>query len=290
MNPKASLIIGIICISFSPIFVKLAVAPAITSGFYRIFIAWICLVPYCLVKKQLKINRKDLLIALTGGVVFGSDIAVWNLSLLKTSATVSTLVANLAPVWVGLIGYFLFKKRSGKLFWIGTWVAIAGMIVLVGYQNILALKFNIGILLALLASLFYAIYILITKNILQNISTITFMFYNMLAASVFLLVICGFQQNNLVSFSLPSWLCFLGMGIICQLAGWLTINHSLRFLESTRVSIALLSQTVIACFWATLFLKERLEFKEIAGSAIVLVGIAVTLLKTRKIAGFSLNK
>src|ERR1700733_12371745 len=149
MNPKASLIIGIICISFSRIFVKLAVAPPITSGFYRIFIAWIFLAPYCIYKKQLKIDRKDLLIAILGGVVFGADIAVWNISLLKISATVSTLLANLAPLWVGLMSFLLFKKRSGALFWIGTIVSIFGMVILVGYQNILALKFNAGILLAL---------------------------------------------------------------------------------------------------------------------------------------------
>jgi drug/metabolite transporter (DMT)-like permease len=279
MNPKASLIIGIICISFSPIFVKLAGVPALTSGFYRIFIAWICLAPYCIAKGKLKIGRKELLIAVTGGVVFASDIAVWNLSLLKISATVSTLLANLAPLWVGLLSFFLLKKRSGKLFWIGTWVAIVGMVILVGFQNIIGLKFNVGILLALLASFFYAIYIMITRGILQKIDTITFMFYNMLAASVFLLLICGIQQNNLASFSMPSWLCLLGMGLICQLIGWLTINHSLRFLESTKVSIALLSQTVIAGFWAIVFLNERLELKEIIGSVIVLAGIAVTFLK-----------
>ncbi len=282
MNPKVSLAVGILCISFSPIFVKLAGVDPITSGFYRIFIAWFCLAPYCIIKGNLKIGRKELMVAIAGGVIFGLDIAVWNLSLMKISATVSTLLANLAPVWVGLIGYFLLKKRSGKLFWIGTFVAMAGMVVLVGYQDIIALKFNIGILLALLASFFYAIYILITKGVLKKISTLTFMFYNMLAASIFLLAICGMQQNNVITFPLTAWLNFLGMGVICQLIGWITINHSLRFLESTKVSIALLGQTVIAGFWAILFLNERLELKEIIGSIIVLAGIAITFLKPGK--------
>jgi drug/metabolite transporter (DMT)-like permease len=283
MNPKASLIIGILCISFSPIFVKLAGADPLASGFYRIFIAWLCLLPYCIIKGYLKISRKDLIIALIGGVVFGADIAVWNLSLVKISATVSTLIANLAPVWVGLISYLVFKKKSGKLFWIGTVVAILGMIILVGYQNILSLQFNIGIPLALLASLFYAIYIVITRGILQKISTVTFMFYNMLAGSVFLFVINLFLHNQLVAFSTTAWLCFLGMGLLCQLAGWLTINHTLRFLESTKVSIALLSQTVIAGFLAILLLNETLELKEIIGSVIVLGGIAITFLKKTKV-------
>jgi len=279
MNPKASLVIGILCISFSPIFVKLVDAPAITSGFYRIFLGWLCLAPYCIAKVNLKIRRKELIIALIGGVVFGADIAVWNLSLLKITATVSTLVANLAPVWVGLISYLIFKKRAGWLFWTGTFIAILGMMVLVGYQNIIILKFNAGILLAVLASLFYAIYITITRDILQKIGTLTFMFYNMLSASVFLLIVCCFQHNNLVSFSASAWLYFLGMALICQLAGWLTINHSLRFLESTKVSIALLSQTVVAGFWALLLLNEKLEVREIVGSVIVLGGIAITFLK-----------
>ncbi|MDB5145115.1 MAG: family transporter [Mucilaginibacter sp.] len=282
MNPKASLIIGIICISFSPIFVKLAVAPPISSGFYRIFIAWVLLAPYCIYKKQLKINRNDLLVALVGGVVFGADIAIWNLSLVKISATISTLIANLAPVWVGLLSFLILRKRSGMLFWIGTWIAILGMIVLVGYQNILHLHFNIGLVYALIASLFYAIYIMITKNILRRITTVTFMFYNMLGASVFLLLICKFQHYELLHFSTDTWLCLLGMGLICQLAGWITINYSLNYLEATKVSIALLSQTVIAGIWAMFFLNETLEFKEIIGSVIVLTGIAVTFLKRRQ--------
>ncbi|HEY8780084.1 MAG TPA: DMT family transporter [Mucilaginibacter sp.] len=280
MNPKASLIIGILCISFSPIFVKLAGVPAIPSGFYRIFIAWLFLAPYCIAKGKLKIGRNELFIAIAGGIVFGADIAVWNMSLLKISATVSTLVANLAPLWVGLLSFLLFKKRAGNLFWIGAFVAILGMIILVGYKNIMALKFNAGILLAILASLLYAIYILITKSILQKISTITFMFYNMLAASVFLLIISLFQHSITVNYPESVWLYFLGLGLICQLIGWITINHALRFLESTKVSVALLSQTVLAGFWAILLLNERLELREITGSIIVLAGIAITFLKS----------
>jgi len=281
MNPKASLVLGILFISFSPIFVKLAIAPPISSGFYRIFVAWIVLAPYCLIKGDLKIARKDLLVALLGGVVFGADIAVWNISLTKISATISTLIANLAPLWVGLLSFVVLRRKSGVLFWIGTWVAIIGMVVLVGYQNILHLQFNIGIILALVASLFYASYIMITSGIVKKIGTTTFMFYNMIGASVFLVVICLFRGDELIHFSTPTWLYMIGMGLICQLAGWITINYSLGFLQATKVSIALLSQTVIACIWATILLHETLDLEEIIGSVIVLAGIAITFVKKR---------
>jgi drug/metabolite transporter (DMT)-like permease len=243
----------------------------------------VVLAPYCILKGHLKIGRRDLLIAILGGVVFGADIAIWNISLTKISATISTLLANLAPVWVGLLSFLILRKRSGVLFWVGTWVAILGMVILVGFQKVLHLQFNIGLIYALIASLFYAIYIMITKGILRNISTLTFMFYNMIGASAFLLIICVIRNDELLHFSTPTWLYMIGMGLICQLAGWITINYSLHFLPATKVSIALLSQTVIAGIWAALLLHETLDFKEIAGSIIVLVGIAVTFLKKRMV-------
>lgn len=279
MNPKLSLFIGILCISFSPIFVKLAGVAPIGGAFYRVFIAWLCLVPYCIIKKKIKVDRKQLLVSLLAGVVFASDVAVWNISLLKISATVSTLIANLAPVWVGLLSFIILKKSSGLLFWIGTIVAITGMVVLVGYEHILHLEINAGIMLATLASLLYAIYIMITKNIMARIDLFSFMFYSMLGASIFLLLVNGIMGNNIINYTTNVWLYFIGMGLLCQLTGWLTINYSLRYLESTKVSITLLSQTVFAGLLAAFLLAERLDINEIIGSIIVLAGIAITFLK-----------
>lgn len=283
MNPKLSLIIGIICISFSPIFVKLADAAPIVCGLYRMTFAWICLMPYCLYKGNLKIARKDLVLALIGGIVFGSDIAVWNMSIKITNVTVSTIVANLAPAWVGLLTYWVFKRKSGPLFWIGTCVAITGMIILVGVVNILHLQFNIGIVFAIASSIFYAIYILITKQILQRISTLTFMFYNMLAAIIFMLIICLAKHDELFHYSQTTWLYLAATGILCQLIGWITINYAIMHLQSTKVSISLLSQTVVTGLLSVLLLNEGLQLKEIIGGVIVLAGITTTFLKPRQI-------
>jgi drug/metabolite transporter (DMT)-like permease len=279
MNPKLSLALGILCISLSPIFVKLADASPVVCAFYRIVFGWIFLLPYCLNKKNLKIKRKDLILALIGGLIFAADITLWNLSLKMISATVSTLLANLAPVWVGLISYFLFRKKVEKLFWIGTGVAIAGMLILVGLRHVLHLQFGLGFVLAVVASMLYAIYILITKNILKRIGTITFMFYNMLAALIFLFAICLVNNDDLIHYSAANWFYFAGMGIICQLLGWLAINYSIRYIDSTRVSITLLSQTVVAAVLAAVMLNEILGTHEIIGSLIVLAGIAITFLK-----------
>ena len=282
MNPKVSLAIGILCISFSPIFVKLAGVPPVPATFYRIVIAWLCLLPYVIAKGKLEIGRNELWIAIAGGVVFGVDLAIWNISLMTISATISTLLGNLAPVWVGLLSYLLFRKKAGSLFWKGTFLAVAGMVVLVGFRDVFALKFSNGVLLAILSSVLYAVYILMTAGILQKVDTLTFMFYNMLGASACMLIVCLFEHDHMSGYSTSGWLYLIAMGILCQLTGWITINNALRYLESTKVSIALLSQTVFACLLAMLLLGERLSVNEIIGSVIVLAGIALTFLRPRQ--------
>ncbi|MFD0748653.1 DMT family transporter [Mucilaginibacter calamicampi] len=281
MNPKLSLALGIVCISLSPIFVKLAEASPVVCAFYRIFFGLIFLVPYCLIKQNLKVKRKDLVLALIGGLVFATDITLWNLSLKMISATVSTLLANLAPVWVGLISYFLFRKKVEKLFWIGTGAAVVGMLILVGLREVLHLQFGLGFLFAVVASMLYAIYILITKDILARMGTVTFMFYNMLAALVFLFIICLINNDTLINYPAADWLYFAGMGIICQLLGWLLINYAIRYIESTKVAITLLSQTVVAAVLAALMLSEKLSTHEVIGSLIVLAGIGITFLESK---------
>lgn len=282
MNPKLSLCIGILCISFSPIFVKVAGVAPISGAFYRIFVAWLCLLPYCIIKKKLRIERRHLFMAMLAGVLFASDVAVWNVSLLKISATVSTLIANLAPLWVGLFTFFVLKKKVGRPFWIGTPIAIAGMIWLVGPANLLHLQFNTGILLAVLSSIFYASYVLTAKRSRADLDVLQFMFYSMLASGVFLLIICLFTNSPVTGFSPKVWGCFIGMGLVCQLLGWLTINYAIHHMEPTRVSISLLSQTVFTGILAAALLSEHLGAGEIIASVIVLAGIAVTFLKPRQ--------
>jgi drug/metabolite transporter (DMT)-like permease len=247
MNPKLSLAIGIICIAFSPIFVKMAGVSALSAAFYRMLFAWVALAPYCLMYSKLRIDPKILLTAIIGGLVFALDIAVWNISLLKITATVSTLIANLAPVWVGVLSLLILKKRVGISFWLGALIAISGMCLLVGIENLLKLQLNAGVIYALGSSMLYAIYILITKDVLARMDTIVFMFYNMLAATVVLGIFCLINGDHLLHYSTHAWL----------------------------------RQAITTALLAWLLLGERVNLMEIVGGVMVLSGIGVTFVKRK---------
>lgn len=281
MNPKLSLAIGIICIAFSPIFVKLIPLSALSAAFYRLLFAWVFLAPYFAFKGSLHIDTKSLIIAIIGGLIFGSDIAVWNIAILKSTATISTVVANLAPVWVGILSIAIYKERPGTNFWIGTLVAIAGMVILVGTENVLHLQLTEGVLYAVFSSVLYAAYILVSKKVLARIDTLAFMFYNMLAATVFLGVLCVTDHDAIWGFSANTWLYLGALGLICQLLGWITINYAISHMYPTHVAIALLGQAVVTALLAWIILNEHVGFIEIIGGIVVLAGIGLTFAKKK---------
>src|SRR3954471_18668261 len=164
-KPRLALICGILCISIFPILVKLKLAPGLISAFYRMFFAVTLLLPYVLLSKNFKLpTLKFALLAALCGILFSSDVAVWNIAIQDSSATQASLLTNLSPLWVGIGSFFFLKVRPATNFWIGTVVSLFGMITLVGFSFFMELNFNQAFLFAVLSGILYSIYLLVSKN------------------------------------------------------------------------------------------------------------------------------
>lgn len=267
------LFVGILCISWSAIFVKLADVSGLSSAFYRMFIGFLGVLPIWLFRRGSVKDQKSVRIAILCGVIFACDIAVWNTSILLTKAAISTLIANLAPVWVGIGAILFLKEKPGRIFWVGTVIALLGVAVIVGIDKIYNSRLNAGHFLAILASLFYAFYLLIMRKGRLNLDTVTFTAISMLASSVILFLISVFTGTQLWGFSVQSWGELVGLGLISQLGGWLAINYAMAYMPPTIASVSLLSQSVFTALIAIPVLGEKLTKIEILGAGIVLFGI-----------------
>jgi drug/metabolite transporter (DMT)-like permease len=267
------LFLGILCISWSAIFVKLADVSGLSSAFYRMFIGFMGVLPVWLLRKKNIPDKETLRIAVLCGVIFACDIAVWNVSILLTKAAISTLIANLAPVWVGIGAIVFLKEKPGRIFWIGTVIALFGVSVIVGIDKIYNSRLNVGHFLAMLASLFYAFYLLIMRKGRLRLDTVTFTMISMLVSSVVLFIICVLTGTQFSGFSVRSWEALIGLGLISQLGGWLAINYAMAYMPPTIASVSLLSQSVFTAIIAIPVLGEQLTKIEIFGAVIVLAGI-----------------
>jgi drug/metabolite transporter (DMT)-like permease len=253
--------------------VKLAGVSGLSSAFYRMFIGFIGVLPIWFYRRRSITDQKSIKIAILCGVIFACDIAVWNISILLTKAAISTLIANLAPVWVGFGAILFLKEKPGRIFWIGTSIALFGVAVIVGIDKIYNSKLNTGHFLAILASFFYSCYLLIMRKGRLHLDTVTFTMISMLSSSVVLFLIAVFNGTQLSGFSVHSWEALIGIGLISQLGGWLAINYAMAYIPPTFASVSLISQSVFTALIAIPVLGEKLTKIEVFGAAIVLFGI-----------------
>ena len=217
-----------------------------------------------------------LILAILCGLLFASDVAVWNISIQQSSATQATLLTNLSPVWVGVGSFLFLKNKPATNFWIGTLIAIFGMITLVGFQFFINLDFNMAFLLAILSGVLYAVYMLVSKNVLTEMDVLSFMLVTLITSTLFLGIVCLITGESFSGFSNAGWIVLCIQGIVCQLIAWLLISYATQNMRATRVSLSLLGQAVLATILAWLFLDEKITFQMIVGGLILLLGIRIT--------------
>ncbi len=280
---RIALFIGILCISIFPVIVRMNLTSGLISAFYRMAIATAILLPVALYKGKLGLeNRKLILPIAICGILFASDIAVWNISIQHSSATQATLLTNLSPIWVGVFSFVFLNYRPRKSFWLGTLIALMGMMVFVGVDTILELKLDTAFFLGVLSGLLYALYILVSKTVLEKVEVITFITYSMIFSTVFLFIVNIAFGEEFFWFSSQAWISLFVQGIVCQLIAWLLISYATQNMRATRVSLSLLSQAIFAALLAAVFIGEKITPVQMIGSIIILAGIATTFYEKKK--------
>lgn len=267
------LLTGILCISWSAILVKLADVSGIGSAFYRMFFGTLGIIPVWLYFRKPLTDKKGIWIAIICGVLFASDIALWNTSILLSKASVSTLLANLAPVWVGIGSLLFMREKPGRLFWIGTVISMLGVAIIVGIRNVSDLSLTTGNILSIIASVFYGAYLLTVRKGRVGLDTFSFTTISMITSTLVLGLICLVTNTQLTGFSSMSWGYLVILGLIPQVVGWLSINQALGHIKPTVASVSLLSQSVFTAIFAYPVLGETLTLSELSGAILVLTGI-----------------
>jgi len=239
--------------------------------------AFTILIPFAIFSGKFKIpSIKYLLLALLCGILFGSDVAVWNIAIQESSATQASLLTNLSPVWVGIASFLFLKPKPKTNFWMGTLVALFGMVTFVGFHFFATLDFDRAFGFAVLSGIFYAGYLLISKNVLTKIEVFSFMFLSLFASSIYLGIICLWANEPFTGFSPAGWSVLLIQAVICQLTAWFLISYATQHMKATRVSLSLLGQAILTALIAFLFLGEQITLQMLIGGIILLFGIRIT--------------
>jgi drug/metabolite transporter (DMT)-like permease len=266
---------GILSLGMTAMFVRWADAPGPVTGFYRLAIATALTAPLFIHRQhtQTSIPRALLLVPLLGGLFAASDFALWNTSVLYTTASNATLLGNTAPLWVAIIAILLFRERLRLDFWLGLALALTGAVFIVGRDFLLHPALGTGDLMACGAAVFYAAYMLTTQRGRANLDVFRYWWLASLSATFGLMTISLVMGYSLTGYPFHSWLVFLATAIVSQIIGYMSISYALGHLPASVVSTSLIGQPIVTTILAIPLLGELPGTIQIVGGAIALVGI-----------------
>ncbi len=277
------IIIAIASLASIGIFIHKSEVGPIITGFYRCLFA----IPLLLIVEQFSKNKsvqiplttsKKKLIVLNAiaGITLAMDICIWNLSFKYTTMAEANLIVNLTPFLILPITIFYFKETVNKLIIYPLIAAAIGLFLLVFAGKSNANIHVLGDLMALIAAIFYAIFVIVTKISADKGANMT---RYMTIVSVYcagVLLIAGIiSQEKIIPDNLNGWLILFGLAFISQIMGQLMLARSIKKVKLQISSVLLLMQPIFAAIYGFFFFDEELASLQIIGALIILLSVYV---------------
>ncbi len=281
-----ALFAGATCIGTSALFVKVSEAGPVSTAFWRVFLALPFLWAWALAASRQAArqspqgvaptphNPRGLLFA--AGLFFAGDLAVWHWSIVLTSVANAVLLANLAPIFVTLAAWLLWRQRPSIPFLAGLTAALTGVALMVGGDfSGSSSRALLGDALGVITALFYAAYQVTVKKLRGTVNTARIMAVSSVVTAAILLPIALLSGEVFFPVTMTGWVKVLGLALISQVAGQSLIAYALAHLPATLSSVGLLLQPVMAGMFAWILLGETLGAAAMVGAVLVLSGIRI---------------
>lgn len=274
--PFLCLLAGGCSIAFAPIFVRLSDTGPVASAFWRTALAAPLLWAWAWhVRGSEPAGERSRFLPLAlAGLFFAGDLGVWHWSIVWTSVANSTLLANLAPIFVTLAGWLIWRRHVTRTFLAGMVVAIVGMFVLVGPNFSIGGTRLLGDALGALTAVFYAGYFLAIKVARDaGASTARLMAWSTTITAIILLPIAVASPQPFLPAGPSGWVVLVALALVTQIMGQGLIAYAFAHLPASLSSVSLLIQPVVAALVAWQLFGEAVGPVQFLGGAVVLAGI-----------------
>jgi drug/metabolite transporter (DMT)-like permease len=236
-------------------------------------------------RSALKVRAKQIPQLLLLGVVgVGALQWTYSLAVVKLPVGIALLIEYTAVLWVPIIMMLFFSESVKKQIWLGAALVLGGLAV-VGQVWDSTLNPE-GVIWGIAAAASLTFYFISGERIQRNLPTNVTMFYGMSTATLLFLPFANWPAfdfsslgtpldltGNLSGTELPLWVLLVWMGILGSFLPMAFSYLALRHLSATIVGIIATSETVLAFFFALLWLGEVITFTQTLGGIVVVLGI-----------------
>ena len=258
-----------------------------TIVFLRLFLSAVILLGISLISSVLqKIQPGDLLRFLVLAFIYPVIYFIAeSLGLTMISASQGAVIISTIPLIVPVGAYLLLNERVTKLNIIGILISFIGVIIVVMKRDFSFDAAPAGILLMLVAVLSAVGYTLMVKKLTEKYNAFTITTYqNIFGSLMFLPLFLIFEYREFLS-SEHSARAIVHIGYLAVFGSSLAFiffNYGVKILGATKTEIFANIIPVLTAVFAYFMLGEDLGFQKLFGIAVVLSGLFLSQLKTRR--------
>lgn len=278
--PVIALLAGACTIGFVPIFVRLTEAGPAAGGFWRLTLALPMLAPFVFRRRGPDPAgpdpRRPSPAMLLAGVFFAADLAFWHYGIGMTSVANATVLANLTPIVVVIIGFVFLRERVGPLFLAGMALGLVGAWTMAEGRGAVAPGSNpqLGDLLSAATALWYAGYFLCVRQARARFGTMAVMFWSSLVGAVCLAGVMLALGEQIIPSGPGGWAACLGLAL-AHVTGQGAIAWALGRLPTATASVVVLVQPAVAALLGWMIFSEAMTPLQGLGALAALAGVAL---------------
>ena len=271
-------VLGSAFISFSAVFVRLCTVDPEVSSFYRMLFGGVVLLAVCLIKREsLQVPRLAFILLISAAILLSLDLVFWHYCIYLIGPGLATIVGNFNVFFMAPAGMIFYKERISPGLVFGLPMALIGLAFVMGLDgNGLSGTSLKGLVLGLIASFWYAGYVLVlrqSQRLPQRMSPLGSVTVMTFGCVLFMgLVVLAMGK----SFAIPDMrnaAALVGYGFFSQALGWMFLTVGLPKLPASLGGPVMLLQPGLAFVWDIIFFGRAVNLFILFGAVLTLAGI-----------------
>lgn len=266
--------VAIVCFASGGAFVRYSPLPPCNTGFYRMLLSVIALLP--LVWRELRrVGRRDLRSMFFGGLLFGANIWLWNYSLVATTQANANLLANLHIFITAPLSCILFRERLRGNFYFGIAIALAGLALLLFGKADPQPGYFIGDAAAFITALAYGGYLMVTYAMRERYSALCTLFFVSLSSLAVLFPVMAVTEGVYFPATWDALWPLLVITFVGHLGGIGLVSFCLGKIQASLCSTLSLTQPAVGALLGLLLFGERLSWMELLAILVISAGVYI---------------
>jgi len=256
---------------FSAAFVRFAIASGLLMVFARNQSA-----------PKPKLKRKHIvwliLLGLTG--IFGYN-ALFFEGLKTVEASRAALIIANTPITIALLSAIVLKEKLTILRIVGILISVSGALLVISrgkLSNVIYQPLTWGELCILGCVLCWAVYSLIGKVVMKDLSPLPCVAYACVIGTVALFVpaVAEGLLSEVGGYSLSVWLNLIYLGVFATVVAFVIFNQGIREIGPVKTGLFINLVPIFAVILSVIFLHESVTKSLIAGAVLVISGVYLT--------------